>query len=870
MKKKIIATTLAAIVMASTIQESQLAEAATYKLKNGVLMNSATGKVAAGYVLYKGRLYKNGKLNKGYVVYSGKLYRHSVLNTGYKIMGTGNKMRLYDNATLKKGNKTARAKTLLFKNGILAKGYVQTSTKERLYKDGFLAKGTTMYPQKDVATAKKLYLYQDGYLYKGLKRYRYLNQYTYLFNNGYLDTKDYRLHDDVLFHEGRKVLKKMLYQGNYYERGILATGYYKELFYIKGILANGMYNGDEYKDGKLQFTVDSIEAIDRTILRVKGKGLTGLRKDDVKVDGTASVGLSYPEDRVMEVDLEMPLPLNTPTTVRIGDQMFTVSYIADIQRFGLWEDTFAENEPVTLQFNIENTMQTVDMLKLQGYEVTFEADEAIFEEGTTSTTGKLRGGTGTSSVKITLKNADKTYEKTIPVTFTKLQATEEQEPYTLSVKHKEGYSAIQSNTLVIGEQGYISSAAFGGGPGRIDGFGLALTSSNPAVAAIEQKPVKEGRLPTDQIIAKKAGKTTITIATKGYKQEFELTVVNDERKLTTVDAPSKYEAVVGNANKEKIPVTLLDQYGDFMELETPIRVVYPAIVGMPDEGKLYNSYAPLEFNVKQSGQAGDILYKDDEGKILAKTTVTTEGLATKEHLVLDRKSEETRHHVQMSALTRFAFEDARGKYAGGATVADLKGYRIQYNPGMVMINGVSTGEYVFTGNEATPDVSIGGRHEGHTTLNFYNPQGEKVLTTTWYFYDDQPSIIQLTTHDIATVRAPTTLGFRDVLYTREEAGKDDIVEKITLSRDNDYPVRSASERRSWVGQYDEVDSPYVNYGDLYVDYDNDGQFSPSDERIADLTTEDEKNYATTGRIVTEKGQIKIKYGKIVSKVIDVE
>ena len=183
---------------------------------------------------------------------------------------------------------------------------------------------------------------------------------------------------------------------------------------------------------------------------------------------------------------------------------------------------------------------------------------------------------------------------------------------------------------------------------------------------------------------------------------------------------------------------------------------------------------------------------------------------------------------------------------------------------MVMINGVSTGEYVFTGNEATPDVSIGGRHEGHTTLNFYNPQGEKVLTTTWYFYDDQPSIIQLTTHDIAT------LGFRDVLYTREEAGKDDIVEKITLSRDNDYPVRSASERRSWVGQYDEVDSPYVNYGDLYVDYDNDGQFSPSDERIADLKTEDEKNYATTGRIVTEKGQIKIKYGKIVSKVIDVE
>lgn len=603
---------------------------------------------------------------------------------------------------------------------------------------------------------------------------------------------------------------------------------------------------------------------------MKGKGLNGLRREDVRVDGYKVTGLLYPEDRVMEIDLTMPLALNQPTNVKIGDQTFMVSYMANMQNFGLWADTFAENEPAILQFNIENTMQTVDMLKEQGYEVTFKADEAIFEEGTTSTTGKLRGGIGTHAIKITLKNANKTYEKTISVTFTKLDATEKQEPYTLSVRHNEDYNVIKSNTLVIGEQGYISSAAFGGGPGRINGFGLKLTSSNPDVAAIEQKPVEEGRLPTDQIFAKKAGKTMIMIETKGYKQQFELTVVNDKRKLTTVEAPSIYEAVVGNANKEKISVTLLDQYGDHMELTKPIRVVYPEIAGMPDESKLYHSYAPLEFNVKEAGKTGAILYKDAEGKNLAKTIVTTEGLAMKERLVLDDKSQETHHDLAISPLTRFAFEDAHGKYAGAATVADLKGYRIQYNPGMVIINGASTGEYVFTGNEATPDVSIGSKYEGATTLNFYNPQGEKVLMTTWYFHDYQPSIIQLTTQDIVTVGAPMTLSFRDILYTRTDTGKDSIVEKVILSRDNEYPVRSASEPRSWSGQYEEVDSPYVGYGDLYVDYDNDGKFSPSDERVASLTTEDEKNYATTGRKITEKGQIKVTYGKIVSKVIDVK
>ena len=876
-KHTITAITLTMVVMGLGISEPTIAEAATYKLKNGVLLNNTTGKAASGYVLYKGRLYKNGKLNKGYVVFHGKLYRNSVLNTGYEIIGKGQNMKLYYNATLKKGNKTARNKTLLFKNGVLAKGYVQTRDKERLYHNGYLAKGTTMYPQRDVATSKKLYLYHNGYLAKGLKRYRYLDKYTYLFDNGKLDTHKYRVHDNVLFHEGRKYLPPTLYNGNYYNRGIRTTGYYKDLFYIKGVLANGTYHDSEYKDGKLQFTVTKVEVVDRTTIIVYGTGLSGLRKEDLTVNNEPIKDRFYPEKNQMRVQLKTPLSSNKTATLKINDQMFDIAYVTKLEDIALWEDTFAENEAAMLAFDVDGKMATAEGLKAEGINVTFRADTPIFEEGTTSATGKLRAGTGQHPVKVTIETAEETKEKMMRVTFAELIAAEKESPYTLAVRKERtdvdegnGYKRIQSNTLVIGERAYVQSAVFGKGSGRINGFGLILTSSNPDVVAVEQHPITEGRLPTDQLVAKKAGATTITVATtNGYSQQFDVTVRNEKRQLTTVKAPETYEAIANNTRTEKIAVALLDQYGDNLELAQPVRVVYPEILGMPAEGKLYSSYSPLQFNVKEAGKSGTILYKDSGGKILAKTVVNTIGLATKERLAVDRDVAQ-RQDMNMSLQVPLIYEDNEGNYAGAASVEDLKGYHVFFNPAMVTINEDTDGDYTFTGEERMPALNLRANHEGNTTITIYDPTMKKVLSKTWQFYDFQPSITSLKTKDLTTLTAPTTLSFRDVLYTKKEAGKDDIVEQVTLSRDHDYAVRSSMEKRSWSGYAEEADTPFVNYGDLYVDYDNDGHFSPSDARLTSLKTTDEKKYATTGRAVLKKEPITVEYENVIKKVIDVQ
>lgn len=876
-KHTVTALTLTMVVMGLGTSESTIAEAATYKLKNGVLLNDTTGKAASGYVLYKGRLYKNGKLNKGYVVFHGKLYRNSVLNTGYEIIGKGQNMKLYYNATLKKGNKTARNKTLLFKNGVLAKGYIQTRDKERLYHDGYLAKGTTMYPQSNVATAKKLYLYQHGYLTKGLKRYRYLDKYTYLFDNGKLDTNKYRVHDNVLFHEGRKYLPPILYKGNYYNRGIRTTGYYKDLFYIKGVLANGTYHNSEYKDGKLQFTVTKVEVVDPATVIVYGTGLSGLRKEDLTVNNEKIKDRFYPEKNQMRVQLKTPLSSNKTATLKINDQTFAITYVTKVENIALWEDTFAENEAAMLAFDVGGKMATAEALKADGINITFRADTPIFEEGMTSATGKLRAGTGQHTVKVTMETAEGTEEKTMRVTFAKLIASEKESPYTLAVRKERtdedegnGYKSIQSNTLVIGERAYVQSAIFGKGSGRIDGFGLILTSSNPDVVAVEQHPITEGRLPTDQLVAKKAGATTITVATtNGYSQQFDVTVRNEKRQLTTVKAPDTSEAIANNTRTEKIVVALLDQYGDNLELTQPVRVVYPEILGMPTEEKLYNSYSPLQFNVKEAGKSGTILYKDSAGKILAKTVVNTIGLATKERLAVERDVAQ-RQDMNMSLQVPLIYEDNEGNYAGAASVEDLRGYHVSFNPAIVSVNEDTDGDYTFTGEERMPALNLRANREGNTTIIIYDPARKKVLSKTWQFYDFQPSITSLKTKNLPMLITPTTLSFRDVLYTKKEAGKDDIVEQVTLSRDHDYAVRSSMEKRSWSGYAEEADTPFVNYGDLYVDYDNDGHFSPSDARLTSLKTADEKKYATTGRAVLEKEPITIEYENVIKKVIDVQ
>ena len=153
----------ASIVTAAVVPGSTDASAASkYKVSNGKLVNTKTGKVVKGYVVYNSKLYYNGKLKNG-----------------YKTVGTGKSIKLYYNGSLKKGYKTAKENKLLFYNGSLKKGYKTAGNGERLYKDGQLDKGYEVYGDVD----KDPSLYYNGYLKSG---YKTANNATLMFYNGKL------------------------------------------------------------------------------------------------------------------------------------------------------------------------------------------------------------------------------------------------------------------------------------------------------------------------------------------------------------------------------------------------------------------------------------------------------------------------------------------------------------------------------------------------------------------------------------------------------------------------------------------------------------------------------------------------------------
>ncbi len=206
------AVALGASVVTTAVAPGAASAATTYKIKDG-------------------KLYKNGKIAKGYVVYKGKLYKNGKLNKGYAKVGTGSKMKLYFNSSLKKGFKTANNATLLFKDGVLFKGYKQAGSNERLYKDGKLTTGWEVYT--DAEGVK--FLYSKGYLYKNLKTAK-RGGVTNLFENGKL-AEGTKAFQNTLFTDGTVDEKDQVFEDVLYVGGKKAEGTvtFEDVVYIDGV-----------------------------------------------------------------------------------------------------------------------------------------------------------------------------------------------------------------------------------------------------------------------------------------------------------------------------------------------------------------------------------------------------------------------------------------------------------------------------------------------------------------------------------------------------------------------------------------------------------------------------------------------------------
>ena len=868
--KRLIASTTLAFMMSSAIA-LQPAQAATYQLKDGVLIDAPTKKVVKGYALYKGKLYKDGKLNKGYVYWNNKLYRNSVLNTGYAIVGEGNLMRLYYDTQLKSGTKKARNNTLLFKNGFLAQGNVQTKDLQYLYVDGRLSSADEKVYQK----ASLYYLYEKGHLSTGEK----MNATKqYLFKDGKLDTAaPTQLRDGHLFVEGRAPQGNYLYEGTLYFYGKVSQELtdYKGLYYYKdGKLADGDASPYpvKFNQGVPIVTIDSVSMLDLNRLQVLGEDTSWLLKEQIRVNGKNVKGKGYiqsEEDNSVWL-LNTPVALDEDIAIQIGDQSFTLNYDLTQASLALANDTFEPGEENTLALQIGATQKSVKEWKEAGYDIKFTAQQAIFTEGATSTTGELATtNKGVYPLHVSVEKNGKKRELDTKIRFTAYNPKEEVATDEIYLKVRQDYYNYQmtpTKTLVVGELGYVSTVQFANPGFRVNGANLTYTSSDTSVISFRDEDLQdassEDSLPiiAPHLVAKKAGKAKITVKAGNYTQSFTVNVVDSKRKLTTITAPKTYKAYI---EKDINPLavsglraTQKDQYGDpYYKATNKSIIQYPKTIPFRYEPiktftgtEVYTSLTPTT-----AGQKGTIYYKNASGKTLAQTVLTTSKLPAKAEIDFNNLNDLTWH-----------YEDVNGKYAGEVPKADVSGYKVRYNPAMLSIDGETTGEYTIGRINYAPVTFL---RNGYTTVYIYDKNDKLIRTRTIYSPATRPAITSIDTKDVPTLTAPATIGYKDVLYTLEEAGKDPKVERFTLSQNSNATVRMTQKAREWADAEEYENT--VQAGDLYLDYDENGKFSTGDRPVLTVTADNATDYALNKWQINEKDTIYIRYGNVIEKEIKI-
>lgn len=166
--KKFIAAAAIVSIAASTITTP--AQAASYKVVKGKLVDAKTGKVVKKTTVFKKKLYQKGMLAKGTVLYKGTLYVKGSIPKGYT---------LYKKTLYSKGKKHHGVNTY----------------KKKLYVDGIEKEKNALFVHDEK-------LHQGEPLFQGMKLYE-----GFLYSNGYRYTGVYKQH---YYHEGKDIYDGVL------------------------------------------------------------------------------------------------------------------------------------------------------------------------------------------------------------------------------------------------------------------------------------------------------------------------------------------------------------------------------------------------------------------------------------------------------------------------------------------------------------------------------------------------------------------------------------------------------------------------------------------------------------------------------------
>lgn len=562
---------------------------------------------------------------------------------------------------------------------------------------------------------------------------------------------------------------------------------------------------------------------------------------------------------------------NTKVTATIDGTAtdYTVKFTVAATKVAIQTATYDDDlKDQKLKLLVNDVEITVDYLVQQGYSVTFKAwneSGTLLTNGTTllSTTVDANGklidtptiGTYTAQVVIAKGSTIATSEiATIKVANLDNNA-DAITSYSLTNSTPEGATTtndfkMNSSTFYVGETGFFDKVVVGYGSAAAELLATYNTlpafnveTSNAAVISVDSNK---------QLKANGLGTADITITVGNAKKVVTLTVVGEQRVVTTVaeKTSTTFTYVIGATTPQVMTIVVKDQYGDPMPLVTSaVTFANPSITGLtssPVTGSAINAtdkkgQSTITFTgASVVGETGNVIFRNTKSAVIGSATIVTsnQNVATARKLVFDASSKSSDNTINTDLISKSSITYQVGLFNSNAvqigTVSNLQGYNVKYNGDIIgIVDGPSSslpGTPNYSGNydiaTAVSAFNVVPKANGTTTLTVtasIADGGEAVQSATITVINGEIKITNVSWKTTSTVDYKTTINYKNVLDITE-AASDDFVNGLTLSTATVYKTRIV----------DTALDP--NVGVIYLDKNTNGIYDgePTDTKLGTL------------------------------------
>lgn len=558
--------------------------------------------------------------------------------------------------------------------------------------------------------------------------------------------------------------------------------------------------------------VEEVKAVDANTVELSGVALDKLKAEQFSLEGNKVTSYSVnKETGVATLKLEKKVESGKEQTLKLKETVegeekvseFKFTYTLEVKSLTA-NPAIVDNDTAdqVLTFQVNDEVQEADLayLKAAGYKVKFLATSAVFVDGgTTSENGKLLSSLAQNSTfAYKVQVLDKEDKVVAESALAEVKVVDKSQIATSinSYKLLKGDVELANPTVVVGESVTVSSVLGNTASGGKDvSLSPEFTSSNRAVALINAT--------TGVITPIQPGVTTITLKSGDVTKTFNLTVASAVR-VATSGALSTSSLKLVDGQTANVGITVKDQYGEVVSGQA-LTVESPTVKVNNQDSHIVSSTGAT---TDAEGKASIAIEALVAGSGVVKVKAGAKEIASFSVAVSSDKVHTT-NKLELADASKDATLDL---YAAKNDASVQLKYN-QYNAAGYLVGAFDFSDTKFTVHSSNTDVLTVAAAGETIAASAVAPGTAKVIIKegaitraewTVNVVNTTPVISNIVLKDVDKVVAPTTLSPATVLTLKAEAGKNPVVENITLSSANTFPVRLADS------------------GKIYLDADNDG------------------------------------------------